>query len=183
MKNLSMISLFFLGTLSLFSLRSSYYAANRDVVLDEKKELAAIMKVLDSETKNFFDGDYDGYAKNWIHTDLAMSAWNNRDGSATVNNGWEKISAEGKKWTEYYRQQEKVTYPDFKRKNLKYRFLTEKIAYLNWDQYVLNKERTHYEVCNDTRLMEKIQGDWRISNMISLWNTEPKVHVDSLQID
>jgi hypothetical protein len=183
MKNLLITSFLLLGTLTLLSLRGKHNSANPDGMIDEQKELAAIMKVLDSETNNFFDGDYDGYAKNWTHSDLAMSAWNNRDGSATVNNGWEKISAEGKKWTEYYRQQEKVTHPDFKRKNLKYRFLTEKIAYLNWDQYVLNKERTHYEVCNDTRLMEKIQGDWRISNMISLWRTEPNVHVDSLKLD
>jgi hypothetical protein len=40
MKNLFIVSLFFLVTLTLFSLRSSHYAANSDAVLDEKEKIS-----------------------------------------------------------------------------------------------------------------------------------------------
>ena len=54
MKNLFIVSLFFLVTLTLFSLRSSHYAANSDAVLDEKEEI--------STTSSPFEGAWELYS-------------------------------------------------------------------------------------------------------------------------
>lgn len=52
------------------------------ITFDEAKETEAILAVIKNETKSFFDGNYEVWAKNWCHQDYAMQAWNNSDGTA-----------------------------------------------------------------------------------------------------
>ncbi|MCC6279169.1 MAG: hypothetical protein IT262_01110 [Saprospiraceae bacterium] len=51
------------------------------VTFDASVETDAIMKVIENETKCFFDGNYDCWANNWSHENYAMQAWNNDDGT------------------------------------------------------------------------------------------------------
>ena len=69
---------------------------------DEAAETEAIMKVIENETKCFFDGKYECWANNWSHQNYVMQAWNNDDGTFDAAIGWEKINAQGKEWIEKY---------------------------------------------------------------------------------
>ncbi len=75
-------------------------AAEARPAFDEAAETTAIMEVIENETKCFFDGNYECWAKNWSHQPYAMQAWNNSGGTSDAAVGWEKINAQGKGWIE-----------------------------------------------------------------------------------
>ncbi len=159
-------------------------AADNQASFNPELETEAIMKVIDNETKCFFDGNYECWASNWSHQDYALQAWNNSDGSADAAIGWEKINAQGKDWIEkYYKNGKNVIHPDFKRKKPVVKFFNEKSAYLNWEQYNADAEKKHYRVSQEMRLMEKEADGWKIVNVSAFWDVKPKVHVDSLHVE
>ena len=151
---------------------------------NEQIEIDAIMKVIDNETKCFFDGDYECWAKNWSHQNYAMQAWNNSDGTSDTAIGWEKINAQGKDWIEkYYKNGKNIIHPDYKRKKPLVKFFNEKSAYLNWEQYNSDAEKKYYRISNEIRIMEKEQDGWKIVNVSAFWDSKTKVHADSLILD
>jgi hypothetical protein len=148
---------------------------------DEGKETAAIMQVIEGETKCFFDGNYDCWAKHWVHQPYAMQAWNNDDGTFDAAIGWEKINTQGKEWIEkYYKNGKNVVHPVVKREKPQVKFYNENVAYLLWKQYNANSTKTHYIISQETRLMEKHDGAWQIANVSAFWNAKSRVSVDSL---
>lgn len=148
---------------------------------DEAKETEAILAVIKNETKSFFDGNYEAWAKNWSHQDYAMQAWNNSDGTADAAVGWDAINAQGKGWIEtYYKGGKNVIHPDFKTTKPMIKFFGDKGAYLQWKQYNADKDKKHYRISQETRLMEKEADGWKIVNVAAFWDTEKKVMVDSL---
>lgn len=176
-----------LGVASIFACQPStgeQLSADATVPFDEAAEIEAIMKVIDNETKCFFDGDYECWAKNWSHHDYAMQAWNNSDGSADAAIGWEKINAQGKNWIEtYYKNGENVIHPDYKRKKPVVKFFNEKTAYLNWEQYNADANKEYYRISSEIRIMEKEQDGWKIVNVSAFWDSKSKVHADSLMLE
>jgi len=151
---------------------------------DETVEIAAIMQVIDNETKCFFDGNYECWASNWSHQNYAMQAWNNSDGSSDAAVGWEKINSQGKGWIEkYYKNGENIIHPDVKRKKPLVKFFNEKSAYLNWEQYNADSKKIYYRVSHEIRLMEKESDGWKIVNVSAFWDVKPKIHADSLKIE
>lgn len=151
---------------------------------DEASETAAIMQVIDSETKCFFDGNYECWAKNWSHQPYAFQAWNNSDGTADAAVGWEKINSQGKGWIEdIYKKGQNVVHPVFKRDKPQAKFFGDNMAYLIWTQYNADKEKKYYRVSRETRLMEKESDGWKIVNVSAFWGAEPQIAFDSLQIN
>lgn len=156
---------------------------NKPTTFDEAAETAAIMQVIENETKCFFDGNYECWASNWSHEPYAMQAWNNSDGSADAAIGWDKINAQGKGWIEdIYKSGENVIHPQVKREKPQIRFFNETTAYLLWKQYNANKEKTEFRVSQESRLMEKDSDGWKIVNVSAFWDTEDKVPADSLKL-
>ncbi len=150
----------------------------------QEVETEAIMKVIENETKYFFDGDYESWASNWSHQDYAMQAWNNSDGSSDAAIGWEKINSQGKGWIEkYYQNGKNVIHPDVKRKKPLVKFFNEKSAYLNWEQYNADSEKKYYRVSQEIRIMEKESDGWKIVNVSAFWDVKPKISADSLMIE
>lgn len=159
-------------------------ATDNKVPFSEEDETEAIMKVIDNETKCFFDGNYECWASNWSHQNYAIQAWNNSDGSSTAAIGWEKINSQGKGWIEkYYKNGEIIIHPDVKRKKPIVKFFNEKSAYLNWEQYNADPNKKYYRVSHEIRLMEKEPDGWKIVNVTAFWDIKPKIHADSLLLE
>ncbi|MBK8556824.1 MAG: hypothetical protein IPL65_14090 [Lewinellaceae bacterium] len=157
---------------------------NEKALFDEAAETAAIMNVIEGETKCFFDGNYEGWAKHWSHENYAIQAWNNSDGTADAAVGWEKINSQGKDWIEkYYKNGTNIIHPVVKREKPLVKFFNEKTAYLIWTQYNADKEKTIYRTSQEIRLMEKDEEGWKIVNVSAFWDTQLKIPFDSLKIN
>lgn len=150
---------------------------------DEAAEMAAIFKVIDNETKCFFDGNYECWASSWSHEKYAMQEWNNDDGTFDAAIGWEAIDKQGKSWIEkYYKNGKNVVHPSFKREKPIVKFFDEKTAYLIWKQYNADQESKYYLISQDSRIMEKDSSGWKIVNVTSVWNSKKRIPIDSLKI-
>lgn len=150
--------------------------------LDEAAETEAIMKVIEKETKNFFDGDYEAWASNWSHQPYAMQAWNLSDGTSDAAIGWDSINAQGKMWIEkYYKNGENVIHPVVKKDKPIVKFFNEKTAYLLWKQYNADKEKKFYQVSQESRIMEKEADGWKIVNVSAFWYVDAPIPFDSLK--
>ncbi len=155
-----------------------------NVPFDEAAETEAIMNVIEGETKCFFDGNYECWAKHWSHENYAIQAWNNSDGTADAAVGWEKINSQGKDWIEkYYKNGKNVIHPVVKREKPSVKFFNEKTAYLIWTQYNADQEKTIYRTSQEIRLMEKDDEGWKIVNVSAFWDTQLKIPFDSLKIN
>ncbi|NIJ53824.1 hypothetical protein [Dyadobacter arcticus] len=149
---------------------------------DEKAETAAIMKVIDNETKCFFDGNYECWASNWVHEKYAMQEWNNDAGSYDAAIGWDKINQQGKSYIEkYYKNGKNVVHPQFKRETPQVKFFGENAAYLIWKQYNTDQENKFFLISQDTRIMEKQADGWKIVNVTSLWDSKTRIPIDSIK--
>ena len=154
-----------------------------DIPVDETVETQAIMQTIEGETDAFFNGNYEEWASFWSHDPMAMQAWNNSDGSADAAIGWEQINSQGKNWIEtYYNNGENIIHPDVKKEDPRVKFFDDHTAYLIWKQYNADQDRQYYSVSQETRLMKKEDGKWKILNVSAFWSTEEKIAVDSLEI-
>jgi hypothetical protein len=150
--------------------------AESALAIDEKTELDAIMKVINNETKMFFDGNAEGWRASWSHKDYACQSWNNDDGTASAAHGWEAINKQGTEWIKkYYKNGEVVIHPDFKRGEIKVHFFSDKVAILHWKQYNADKDKKYYRISDESRIMEKEADGWKIVNVTGLWDVEKKL--------
>ncbi len=153
--------------------------------IDEAKEKAAIMKVIEAETKCFFQRDYECWKKYFVQADYAFQAWNNNDGSIDAKSGWKEIdegikaylsAPENKPATKKSMGQEPgekekpASHPKVIRKNMVCKFFTENLVYMMWDQYNSDPDELRYTFSKDCRIMEKINGEWKIANVTSYWD-------------
>lgn len=151
-------------------------------LFNEEAEKAAIFKVIENETKCFFDGNYECWKTNWVHETYALQAWNNNDGTFDAASGWDSINVQGKRWIEqYYQNGKKIIHPEVHRENIRVKFFTDKLAWLSWTQYNKNSATNDYSVSFDTRLMEKDSSGWKIAQVSSLWDSKNKVPADRFQ--
>lgn len=187
MKNQTSISLLYIlliFTVACQTPSDKKESQKESIVFDEVAETEAIMNVIEGETKCFFDGNYECWAKHWSHENYAIQAWNNSDGTADAAVGWEKINSQGKDWIEkYYKNGENIIHPVVKREKPLVKFFNEKTAYLLWKQYNADKEKTIYRISQETRLMEKDGEGWKIVNVSAFWDTQSKIPFDSLKIN
>ena len=149
---------------------------------DEAAETAAILKVIEAETRCFFEGDFEGWASYWSHKDYAFQAWNNNDGTAHAALGWKEIKAQGKNWIEKYYKNGAVTiHPEVIREKPQIVFFNGQTAYLIIKQFNADSARTIFRISQETRLMEKEPDGWKIVNVTAFWDTRPPVAYNSLR--
>lgn len=149
---------------------------------NEAAETAAIMNVIEGETKCFFEGDTACWASHWSHKASAMQAWNNDDGTAGAAIGWDNIHAQGKDWIKkYYKNGEVVIHPVVKREKPLVTFFNDSTAYLIWKQYNADQGKKFYRISREMRILEKEDG-WKILAVAAFWDTEAKIPFDSLHL-
>lgn len=150
---------------------------------DEAKEKASIMQVIEKETDCFYKRDYNCWKECFAQTDYAFQAWNNSDGTVDAKSGWQEVD---EKIGQYLKDNPlpvgaSSTHPVVQRRNMVVHFFTDSVATLMWNQYNINKAKNNYTFSKDTRLLEKINGEWKIVNVSSYWDYKNLVPVDRLQ--
>lgn len=153
------------------------------VEFDASKEKQAIKKVIEQETKCFFERNYECWKEQWIHEDYALQIWNNSDGTFSAGVGWDKINEQGKEYTTHTLDgQKKITHPQVKRDNIIFKFYGNNVAYLIWKQYNSDEKKAYYLVSQETRLMEKVDGKWKIVHVSAFWDSVNKIPLNELKI-
>ena len=67
------------------------------------------------------------------------------------------------------------------RRNMQYKFYSDDMAYLTWDQYQIHEDGTKYQHSKEIRLMEKQGGKWKIAFVAAFWDYKNFVPVKELQ--
>lgn len=152
------------------------------IEFNEAIEKEAIMKIIEQETECFYKRDYNCWKENFAQTDYAFQAWNNSDGTFEAKVGWAEIDEKSEK----YIRENPVSpggssHPKVERRNMKTKFFGETLAYIIWDQYNSNENLKGYNHSKDTRIMEKIDGNWKIVNVTSYWDYKNLIPADSLK--
>ena len=149
---------------------------------NEVAEKEAIMKVIENETSCFFKRDYDGWKETYAQTDYAFQAWSNDDGTFDAKVGWKEIDEKsGKYFKENPVPADGISHPKVERRNMIIKFYGENVAYMLWDQYNIDKDLKKYFHSKDTRIMEKIDGKWKIVNVTAFWDYKNPIPVESFK--
>ncbi|MCB9298963.1 MAG: DinB family protein [Lewinellaceae bacterium] len=139
--------------------------------VNEKRELAVILKVVEAETGCFFARDYDCWKENWVQEAHAFQAWNNADGTFDARTGWAAVD---KEIGDYIKNNPvgpaKTSHPKVIRKNFTVKFYGENAAYLTWDQYNSDPEGRQFRCSKESRIVEKHGGEWKIAHVSAFWD-------------
>ncbi len=150
---------------------------------DEAKEKIAIVQTIEEETARFYARDYAGWSNYFAQTDYAFQGWNNPDGTFGASVGWKDLDAK----TDQYMKANPVppggsSHPKVERKNMIFKFYGENAAFLTWDQYNMDENLKNYYHSRESRIMEKIDGKWKIVNVSAFWDYKNLIPVDSLEL-
>lgn len=149
--------------------------------MDKEAEQHAIMNTLENETRCFFARDYACWQSYFIHEEYAFQAWTNADGSFSAGVGWKAIDSTAGQWIRDNPVGEAgSSHPVVKRRDMKFHFFSPTLAFLTWDQYNADPTISWYIRSKETRLMEKVQADWKIVNVTALWDASKKIPIDSI---
>lgn len=127
------------------------------IEMDSQEEKEAILHRLNNETKNAFQRDYNAWTENWVHDQNISKVYINfSDGTFSESVGWDEISLFVKTYIEEHPEPEPIPK------------LLDKInvkLYGNgaWVTYEQNDSIRGLK--RETRLMEKIDGEWKIAGM------------------
>lgn len=134
-----------------------------------EKEKAAIKQVIENETQSFFGRDYNKWKSNYAQTDYAFQAWSNNDGTFDSNVGWDDINKQIGKYISD-NPEPVSSHPKVERKNMLFKFYGDNVAYLTWDQFNSDQEMKNFHHSKEVRLMEKIDGQWKIVCVSAFWD-------------
>ncbi len=125
--------------------------------INPELEKQAILERLNNETKDAFQRDYEAWTKNWVHDPNISKVYVDfADSTFSESIGWEKISGFVKTFIEEHPEPEPV--PELLDEiNVR---LYENGAWVTYEQHdsIRGLKR-------ETRLMEKVNGDWKIAGM------------------
>ena len=124
---------------------------------DYDKEKMAILNVINSETKTAFQRDYESWKENWVHdSSISKSYQNFVDGSHSETIGWDKINDFVKTYFEKNPEPDPLPSP---LKDMEMRW------YGNGAWVVFEQRDLKAGIKRETRLMEKVNGVWKIAGM------------------
>ena len=138
---------------------------NKDAFLEQQKLLKAdrdkIIKVIENESKAFWDKDFESWANYWAHEPyIRTMGWWAR-GGITVVNGWEERSAR----TEAHMKNNPIPNPqNVRRENINMRIYQD-AAWVTFDQYGNDTGEPDMDMpglSRETRFLEKHNGQWKI---------------------
>lgn len=130
----------------------------------------SIMATIEKETRSFFARDYDGWKSTYAQTDYAFQAWSNRDGTFDASVGWSGIDNTIGKYIHDNPEPQSSSHPIVERKNIMFKFYGDNTCYLTWDQFNSNREGDNFLHSKEVRLMEKINGTWKIVCVSAFWD-------------
>ncbi|MCX8211672.1 MAG: hypothetical protein OTI34_11535 [Lewinella sp.] len=144
---------------------------------DEEAELAVIMAVIEDETKCFFARNYECWKEHWVNENYAFQAWNNLNGTYDAKVGWSEVD---RRVGTYIKENQGTLggtegHPNVERLNMRTRFYGNTVAYLTWEQYNSDDKEETYQISQELRLMEKVDGDWKIVTVAAFWDYLNKV--------
>jgi hypothetical protein len=128
---------------------------------DYEKERTEILRVIENESKAFWDKDYDEWANYWVHAPyIRTMGWWER-GGITVVKGWEERGTRTKKHME---ENPEPNPQNVVRENINIRIF-EGAAWVTFDQYGKDNGEPDMDMpglSRETRFLEKHNGRWKI---------------------
>ena len=126
-------------------------------LINPELEKQAILERLNNETKDAFQRDYEAWTKNWVHDPSTSKVYMNFvDSTFSESIGWKEISQFVKTFIEEHPEPEPVPK------------LLDKInvrLYKNGAWVTYEQQDSIRGLKRETRLMEKINGEWKIAGM------------------
>lgn len=154
-----------------YTIREEFKKVDSKPISKEETELAAIQQVIETETQCYYSRDFDCWKDQWHHTDYVSLTWNNPDGTFTSSNGWTQLESNAQLLIKMYPVQDpEKNMPIIKRENWEVRFFGDNGAYLNWTQQNSGREKKQFTTTQEVRVMEKVNGQWKIVNVSSFWD-------------
>lgn len=174
---------FFLLATTIFSSgckpNKAYIPPQDEAALQKEKD--AILSTIEKETKSFFARDYKSWASTYAQTDYAFQAWSNNDGTFDASVGWQGINSTVGKYINENPEPQSSSHPIVERKNIMYKFYGGNACYLTWDQFNSNKEGDNFHHSKEVRVMEKINGEWKIVCVAAFWDYKNLIPADKLK--
>lgn len=146
---------------------------------DLEKEKEAILAVIETETRCFFEKNYVCWQNAYAHKDYATQVWNNDDGTINAKVGWDSIHEATRTFLRN-NPGPGGGYPRVERKNMLFKFFGDEGAYVTWDQYNSDEEEEVFYRSKEVRVLEKENGKWKIVNVSAFWDTKNTITADSL---
>ncbi len=84
--------------------------------------------------------------------------------------GWPKIDSTIGRYIHENPEPQSSSHPTVERKNIKYKFYGDNSCYLTWDQFNSNKAGNDFFHSKEVRVMEKINGSWKIVAVAAFWD-------------
>lgn len=129
-----------------------------------QSEQDAIKKVLLNETEGFFTRDKAKWANAWAHTPYIYFAANLYGGDFLLVKGWDKLE---KQFANQFKSRKVMDKVVIQNAN----FVIHQngnMAFVSYDQTLLDSQGK--TTSKESRVLEKIDGQWRIINVIALTN-------------
>ena len=175
------ISLVLIGSLFCFGCSKDPKEDEAAKAANLENEKKAINATIEKETQSFFARDYEAWKSNYAQTDYAFQAWSNDDGTFDSNVGWTDIIKQiGRYISE--NPEPLSSHPKVERKNMMYKFYGDNVAYLTWDQFNSDKPEKNFHHSKEVRLMEKIDGQWKIVCVSAFWDYKNLIPASRLPI-
>ncbi len=125
--------------------------------IDYNQEKTAILQTLNNETKAAFERDYESWKDNWVHDPHITKGYINFvDSTFSESIGWDEISQFVKTFIKEHPEAEPLPK------------LLDKIdirLYTNGAWVVYELQDSLIGLKRETRLMEKLNGQWKIAGM------------------
>lgn len=155
--------------------------ANTDSPANRQSDKDSILATIEKETASFFARDYEAWKSTYAQTDYAFQAWSNRDGTFDASVGWNGIDNTVGKYIHENSEPQSSSHPIVERKNITYKFYGPEACYLTWDQFNSNKEGNNFLHSKEVRMMEKINGQWKIVCVAAFWDYVNPIAADKLK--
>ena len=172
------VSIFIFAALFFMACGASDSAEKAEEAIEKEKD--AILATIEQETEAFFARDYDSWKAHYVQEDYAFQAWSNRDGTFDSSVGWDNIDNSVGRYI-HDNPEPVSSHPIVERKNIKFKFYGEDVAYLTWDQFNSDRENKLFFHSKEVRLMEKIGGEWKIACVSAFWDFKNLIPVEKLQ--
>jgi hypothetical protein len=129
--------------------------------IDYAKEQTKILQLIETESKAFWDKDYNKWAACWVHEPYirTMGWW--KDGGVTIVKGWEE---RGPRTKGFMKEFPEPSPQNVRRENINVRILQD-AAWVTFDQYGTDTGEPILDMpglSRETRFLEKHNGQWKI---------------------
>ncbi|MBK9104456.1 MAG: hypothetical protein IPL92_07775 [Saprospiraceae bacterium] len=149
---------------------------------DQAVETESILGIIDNEASCFYARDYECWKAHYIHEDYTFQGWNRADGTFDAKVGWGELDEKAGTYIKNNPPKEgQGERPQVIRQFMKVKFFTNTLAYVSWDQYNPDGEAKIYTHSLETRLMQNLNGSWKIANSTSFYDYLKQFPADSLK--